>query len=379
MTEDLAALFRDARRADIEAVAGVKLWRAGRRLRGPCPLCGGGEGKRVDGPFSADPLQGVFTCWKCGKGGDVIQLEQMIRGGSPQDCARRLTGAQLAPPPRAPARIELQQATGAEGHAADRIWREAGPAMGTLAERYFAIRGITGAPASSALARLRFHPRVFHSRDEAGCVHHAPAIVGQVTTADGPTGGVHVTFLEATTGAKSLLRPAKKMIGPQTLNGRRGGVWLTAVNARGPLVVGEGIETTLSAAILQVDGPCRVVAALSLGSLQGGWLPDKWGRLDPDLVTPDPDRPAFTWPAPPSRPWDTVYIAVDRDMSPIPIKTRCLFTGRTLERMMTAEERARVCGALAAASWRSAGDAVVRVIAPRPGRDFNDQLREARS
>jgi hypothetical protein len=384
-TPEIASLFREARRADIEAVAGVKLYRAGRRLRGPCPLCGGGKGKTVDGPFSADPLEGVFKCWKCDRGGDVITLEHNLHGRGDEtlaDAARRLVGSErirpISEPMPDPGRRELATANGAEGHQAERLWRDARPAIGTLAERYFASRGLTGEIAAAALARLRFHPRVYHSGSPDGA-NHAPAIIGQVTTPDGPTGGIHVTFLDPYTGTKSRLKPAKKMIGPQTLNGLRGGLWLSAVTASGPLLVGEGIETSLSAAILVAGAPCRVVAALSLGSLQGGWLPDKFGRFDPDFVQPDPARPAFTWPKPLARAWTKVLIAVDRDMSPVPIKARSPLTGATFERLLTADERAKVCGALAAASWRAVGNSNVAVVAPRAGRDFNDELRDLKS
>jgi hypothetical protein len=81
--------------------------------------------------------------------------------------------------------------------------------------------------------------------------------------------------------------------------------------APGPLIVGEGIESTLSA--MQLYGkPCRGVATLSLGALQGGWVLDRFGRLDPAAPAADPERPAFTWPG-----QDEVLIAVDRDMKPI--------------------------------------------------------------
>ena len=381
--QSVSAIFDEARRADIEAVAGERLFRAGRRLRGPCPLCQGGRGKTVDGPFSADPDRGVFKCWKCDKSGDVIALEHWLRSRGDEsmiDAARRLIGRELTKPKAAaPIRRELREATGGEGRAAERIWKDAQPAAGTIAERYFTTRGITGDVASSALARLRFNPRVFHSWRDPDLRSEpvfAPAIVEQVTTPDGPTGGVHLTYLDPYTGAKSSLRPAKKMIGPQTLNGKRGGVWLTSPGARGDLVVGEGIESALSAAILCGGERCRVVATLSLGSLQGGWLTDAYGRVDPDLVEADPERPAFTWPQPAARPWGRVLIAVDRDMSPVPVKCRRA-TGGTYERQIGPEERARVCAALAAQAWRASGSAVVEVIAPRAGRDFNDELREA--
>ena len=44
----IGELFARAREADLEAVAGVRLFRAGRRLRGECPLCGASKGKKAD-------------------------------------------------------------------------------------------------------------------------------------------------------------------------------------------------------------------------------------------------------------------------------------------------------------------------------------------
>jgi hypothetical protein len=144
-------------------------------------------------------------------------------------------------------------------------------------------------------------------------------------------------------------------------------VWLSPKQGPGPLIVGEGIESTLSA--MQLYGqPCRGVAALSLGALQGGWVLDRFGRLDPTAVAADPERPAFTWPD-----QDRVLIAVDRDMKPIEVKVRKL-GGGTARRRLEAEDRARICAGLAVQAWKAAGANDVRVIAPGAGRDFNDEL-----
>ncbi len=175
------------------------------------------------------------------------------------------------------------------------------------------------------------------------------------------------------------MSPAKRMWGPQTdLDGLRGAVWLTERDAPEvaslPLLVGEGIESTLSAATL-IDRPCRMVATLSLGALQGGWLADRWGRIDPDCIAGDPERAPFTC-APNGE--DEVIIAVDRDMSPIRVKLRRA-GGGTFEREISGEERARICGALAEQAWRRAGWPRVAVIAPAHGRDFNDELLARRA
>jgi hypothetical protein len=376
---DLSELFDRAREASIEAVAGGTLFRAGRRMRGECPLCGASKGKRSDGAFSVDPEARVFKCFACGLGGDVIDLEQRLRGGTPREAAERLVGAAPAgvtrpiPVRSAPAAISP---TGATAHAAVRIWREAVPASGTLAEAYLAGRGIVGPVARAALTRLRFHPNAYWGEDEGGTRIWLPAMVAQLRAPGGLTGGVHLTYL-ARDGRKSGRTPAKRMLGPQSLAGAPGAAWLAGPGgSRAPLIVGEGIESTLSAGML-TGWPCRLVATLSLGRLQGVWLPDQWGRIDPECITLDPERPVFTWPADEKWPWGEVIVAVDRDMSPIKVKARRA-SGGSYQREIDAEERARICAGLATQAWRRACPGLpanaVRTIAPGLGRDFNDEL-----
>ncbi len=378
-----AEIFAEARKADIEAVAGVKLYRSGRRLRGPCPLCGGGKGKTVNGPFSADPQLGLFTCWKGCQPGDVIDLEHRLRSRGSEtklDAAKRLAGAvelrAITHPEAQVIRAELAVAENKSGRYAERIWREARPAVGSLAEHYLARRGITGDVAQAALRRLRFHPRAFHSSEGEGADRRSiilPAMVAQVTTPEGPTGGFHLTYLDPVTARKAPLENAKMMYGPQTLNGQRGGVWLTSPVLNGDLLVGEGIESTLSAAVLMGGRKLRVVATLSLRSLQGGYLMDQWGRIDPEAIEADPEKPAFSWPLPDKRPWNEVLIAVDRDMKGWKVKLR-KFGGGTIERKLSSEERARICASLAIQTWKRTGAPKVRAVAAAAGRDFNDEL-----
>jgi hypothetical protein len=111
-----------------------------------------------------------------------------------------------------------------------------------------------------------------------------------------------------------------------------------------------------------------VLAALSLGRLQGGWLLDQYGRLAADTPEADPASPALTWPG-----VREVIIAVDRDMKPVTVKARRA-TGGTYERELDGEMRARICAGLAEQAWRRAGANRVRTIAPPAGMDFNDEL-----
>ncbi|HCW48981.1 MAG TPA: hypothetical protein DGP25_02760 [Brevundimonas sp.] len=67
-------------------------------------------------------------------------------------------------------------------------------------------------------------------------------------------------------------------------------------------------------------------------------------------------------------------ICIDRDMREIRVKARKA-TGGTWKRPLDAETRARICAGLAEQAWREAGAHAVRIWAPAPGRDFNDELR----
>lgn len=387
--------------ADIEAVAGVKLHRAGRQMRGECPLCGASKGKKAGGAFSVETRNKVFKCFACGEGGDVIKLEHLLNGRAGEglrDAAARLAGDGFVPvqgfaapkrerPRRAVARDVQDAADDAwKLGIASALWREARPARGTLVETYLRARGISGAVLDSALSLLRFHPAAYHSgpRDRP---RRLPAMIGLVVaiglagTAQA-TGGVHATYLAPDGRGKADVDVAKRMWGPQGITRadgtiRPGCVWLTRPDGAGPLVVAEGIESGLSAGVLAALeglGPCRIVAALSLGALQGGWLQDRWGRVNPDAPAGDPDRPAFTWPEPEHAPWREVRICVDRDMGTITVKARKAMGG-TWKRPLDAEARARICAGLAEQAWRRSGAHAVRIWAPAPGRDFNDELR----
>ncbi|WP_374578313.1 CHC2 zinc finger domain-containing protein [Phenylobacterium sp.] len=375
--------FELARSADIEAVAGeVRLFRAGQRMRGECPICGASKGKRNGGAFSIDPEARTFHCFACGEGGDVIRLEQLLRGGSLREAAGRLAGTNVAPagvraarPPPRPRTPADQETSG--DRMARALWREAAPTIaGTLAATYLQHRGIAADIVALVGRRLRFHPSApWGWSEERRDWVRAPAMLARVDTSAGPTGGLHATYLAPDGRGKARLEPAKRMWGRQAgRDGRPGGAWLigaevSAAIARSPLVVGEGIESTLSAVQLQ-GRPCRAVAALSLGHLQGGALKDRWGRIDPAMMSADPEAPAFTWPDA-----GEVLIAVDRDMSPIEVKVRA-HMGGTLRRRLSADERARICAGLAIQHWRAAGASAARAIAPAAGRDFNVELQE---
>ena len=125
---------------------------------------------------------------------------------------------------------------------AQRLWAEARPIAGSPVERYLESRKTS----AEAVPALRYHSRVYSA--EVG--KFLPAMVASVTRLHQPTlvMAVHRTWLTAT-GQKAGLKVVKKALGSTS----GGGVVLGAVAE--DVVIGEGIETTLSAsAALSLPG-----------------------------------------------------------------------------------------------------------------------------
>lgn len=366
-----------------------KLWGKGSTLRGICPLrqCGKDSGQR---PFRCEPDEARWWCYSCGKGGDVVALEQLLKGGSMLEAAQRLLGRNYEPPPPRQPKTANEAATEVKrriAYAAE-VLKGAQPLLGSLGEKYLHARCIHPAVIAEAADRLMFHPsvRAKWSPDHQAWIR-GPAIVAQVETTDGPTGGIHATFI-AKDGSGRDKRLGKVMWGPQygppSQDGgpRRVGVaWLIGPVREGfdntPLATGEGIETVLSIASIarHAGRRTRAVAALSLDRLQGYALPEDGKDQCFDLAKPmaDLSRPAFTWPSPAEQPWPEVVAGIDRDMKPITINGRT-GRGRAVPMELDAEARADLCARLVVQQWKAVGQDV-RPALPPPNSDWNDELR----
>ena len=107
------------------------------------------------------------------------------------------------------------------------------PADETLVETYLGKRGITVTPPTS----LRFHPRLKHPKGD-----YWPAMIALVTRGeDGTPMAIHRTYLAYSGSGKAPVEPSRMMLGSC-----RGGV-VRLAELGGILMVGEGIETCLSA------------------------------------------------------------------------------------------------------------------------------------
>lgn len=382
---------REAVRIEDLARAAVKLTRSGTELRGPCPICQAGQ-KSASPPFAVSPAKGKWRCYGCDERGDVVDLEQMLRGGTAGEAARRLIGGGYVSAPRvdsAPLPRDDGAANLARLKTAGEMLDQARPIGGTLAEKYLRARGIPDPVIAAAAPRLLFHPFARVSWDDSAKTWvKAPALLCRPETAAGPSGGVHATYLlrDGSGRDKAL---GKKMWGPQHgPDGRHAGAWLIGPEGgdfAGPgsgLAVGEGIETVLSVVALswRAGRPMRACVALSLARLQGGEAKDEDGCVDPFRAHADPERPPFIWPVREEDPWAGVLVAVDRDMSPVKVRGKTP-RGRICSFDRDREARARLCGALAVQGWTrpvaqgGGGAARARAIVPPVGMDFNDELR----
>jgi putative DNA primase/helicase len=115
------------------------------------------------------------------------------------------------------------------------IWNQTVRARGTLVEKYLNARGIILLPDA-----LRFHPALLH----AGTQTRWPAMVTGVFDIDGLVTAIHRTYLARDGSGKAPINPNKMTLGPCRGNAIR------LAPAAPSLMVGEGIETTLS--VMQV-------------------------------------------------------------------------------------------------------------------------------
>jgi len=133
------------------------------------------------------------------------------------------------------------------------LWDAAKPITGSKAGSYLQRRAITTPLPDS----LRFMPDLYHGPSSSWCC----AMIANVE----PTGGIHRTYF--TKQGDRLQRSAKMMLGPC----RGGAVRLS--DGSGPLVVAEGVETSLSLLQMLSDRNPSVWAATSSSGMKGLNLP----------------------------------------------------------------------------------------------------------
>ena len=333
-TAAAAATVADAKAIPIEewlASTGHHLKRHGRELVGPCPACGG-----ID-RFAVHISKQLWNCRGCGKGGDVIALVQHVDGVDFPEAIETLAGRRprgnvTAAREHARARDRINREEKAREDArktsdAVRWWNEGTCIWDTPAQAYLASRECAGMFPVDRDAVFRWHPACPFGGAQTPCLI---ALYRNVIT-DEPQ-GIHRTPL--TIDGKRPIGPDGEKIKRQSYGPTASAaikLWPSS-SVTNRLVVGEGIETTLSAA-LHIPHRGRALtpawACISAGNI--GNLPVLEGV-------------------------ETLVVLVDNDPSG------------------TGQREAAKC----AERWQLAGREVFRLIPKVSGFDFNDIINRGR-
>ena len=279
----------DAKAKPIEEVIhilGIQgLVRTGNEMVGPCPACGGRD------RFGVNLRKGVFLCRRCDAKGGNIDLVMLVNGlefkaaldwlcgplqgiSEEERRAREKRAEQNRLVNEARAARERQEAI----DAAREIWAAAEPAEGTAVRDYLIRRGIPLDLLPVLPKCLRFAASLPYTvKAEKGwdVIHRGPAMLAAVQAPHGRLSAVHRTWidLDRPNGKAAIADPktgealpAKKVIGS-----KKGGAIRLSGNAhQAPvMVMGEGIETTLSAMISGVDAGAMFWAGVDLGNMAG--------------------------------------------------------------------------------------------------------------
>ena len=160
-----------------------------------------------------------------------------------------------------------------------RTWRNAAPwVRGSAADTYLETRGIELADDEGR--SLRFAPSLWHWPTQS----RWPAMLARVSLASGAEITTHQTFVRHDGSCKAPLGKQSRLFaaGGKTIGG---GVWFGAADPDREFIVGEGIESTLSA--MRIFGASAGCAALSAFGIRVLVLPPQARRV---RISTDHDR-----------------------------------------------------------------------------------------
>lgn len=284
--------LKDRHPCDQVAAQWVTLRKAGRKMVGPCPICSADRTSRTSTRFECD-AEG-WVCAVCPDGGDVIKLVQRVEDLEFREAVEFLGGARAVDADRA-AKLEAEAKAKADRRERDSAYyreRERVELAGVYGD---AVSAIDGTPAAEYLARRHlavprgakirslsslayFESVGTPSRKQA--IHHGPAMVAGIVDVAGRFAGLHMTYLDlAQPGGKLAIRHPETGVDlkAKKIRGSKGGGHIDLVPCDEPraLIVGEGIETTLSVwRAFSIERPADLAgvafrAAIDLGNLAG--------------------------------------------------------------------------------------------------------------
>lgn len=371
----------------------TKLRRAGGKLVGPCPICGGRASSQR---FEVIEKDSSWVCAVCPDGGDVIRLVEKVEGCDFRAAIERLGGRTAIDAARAKELFEererkrmAREKTSADYREAERkrlfrTWKGAMPIHDTVAGRYLEGRGLV---LPEHCPGLRFLPTMsyWHGEtiDERGRksprqIYAGPAMCGAFIRPDGKFGGLHLTWLNVITSPDDVTAPAPvkaeildpdsgEVLNSKKMRGSKTGAYIAIVMHDAPrrLVIGEGIETVLSVwtAMHQAGRPLDDMAFWAAGDL--GNLA---GRANKTINHPTLKRPNGQ----PQKVPDRFPDLEDAGLSiPDPVEELILLGDGDSEKVLTEYAMER-----AARRYAREGR-VIRIAFAPSGLDFNDLLKAA--
>lgn len=272
--------------AEIAHRLGIQgLVRTGREMVGPCPQCGGRD------RFGINLTKRVFQCRKCGGNGGNIDLVMFVMGMDFPAALDWLCGSVEGITPeerrdRERKAAENKRRNDARAEAerqkviaqARELWQAAAPAQGSPVHDYLALRGVDPGLYPQLPRCLRYHPDLAYTVQQEGRwveVHRGPAMLAAIQGPDGRFRGLHRTWFDlgCAKGKPEILHPVsgERLKVKKSLGSVKGGAIRLTDAARVPpvLVMGEGIETTLTALLADVPPGAAYWAGISLGNMAG--------------------------------------------------------------------------------------------------------------
>jgi hypothetical protein len=270
---------------DALRIEGLK--RSGREMVGPCPRpgCGG------DDRFSVDLRKGVFHCRRCesdGGKGDGIALVMMVLGltfpealtwacGDRQEISAEEQARRARDSAAAAARKEAEaRRYRAEAlRQARAIWQAGVPGEGSPVRYYLAQRGIGPDALPKVPKCLRYHsalPYMVKDGDAWIEVHRGPAMLAAIQDAGGRFSAVHRTWIDPgqPKGKARISHAGADLKVKKTWGSKKGGaIRLLTPPGADTLIMGEGIETTLSPVAVGAFPAAAFWAGIDLDNLSG--------------------------------------------------------------------------------------------------------------
>lgn len=279
-------------------------------LIGPCPLCGGKD------RFGINLSSAAFLCRKCDiRGGDVIAMVQQVLGLEFKPALEWICGEMPAVLDRdemerrrskAAAETRRQENLAAKARKRARndaavIWKKGRGNPRGLLRDYFQLRGITYDMLPEMPMVLRLvpdHPYVKKIGGRLVTAHRGPCMIGLIQSRDDRGAAVHQTWIDlAQDNGKARITYDGEVLPSKMVRGSKkgGAIRLHTPLSADTLVVGEGIETTMSAFVAQPIPGAAYWCGVDLGNMSGRMQRGKGRRFAglPDMS----DSTAFVPPA----------------------------------------------------------------------------------